>query len=122
MKRQIRLGVFETNSSSTHAVVILTDNEYSDYCSGNLMISRNGEIITKQEYDERIASAKERSKKYWAGDAWCQEHYPDFEQYWLNTFDETAYEFDENNMEIEHCKRDVNGGTVHALSVYGYES
>lgn len=37
MKRQIRRGVFETNSSSTHAITMCSGEEYDKWCSGNLL-------------------------------------------------------------------------------------
>ena len=47
MKVQIRHGVFETNSSSTHSLVIMTDEEYKDYMNGEFYLNRNGEKISK---------------------------------------------------------------------------
>ncbi len=37
MKRQIRRGVFETNSSSTHSITMCSGEEYDKWCSGNLL-------------------------------------------------------------------------------------
>lgn len=37
MKRQIRQGVFETNSSSTHSITMCSGEEYDKWCSGNLL-------------------------------------------------------------------------------------
>ena len=37
MKRQIRRGVFETNSSSTHSIVICSEEEYKKWVKGELM-------------------------------------------------------------------------------------
>jgi len=50
MKRQIRKSVFETNSSSTHAVAIISDDEYKQYQSGELRLSRHGELVSVHEY------------------------------------------------------------------------
>jgi hypothetical protein len=36
MKRQIRQGVFETNSSSTHSITMCTKNEFDDWRNGKL--------------------------------------------------------------------------------------
>lgn len=35
--KQVRLGVFETNSSSTHSLVICTKEEYEKWKSGELL-------------------------------------------------------------------------------------
>lgn len=37
MKKQIRRGVFETNSSSTHSITMCSGEEYDKWCSGNLL-------------------------------------------------------------------------------------
>ena len=121
MKQQIRVGVFETNSSSTHAVSILTEDEYNDYIDGNLMVSRNGEFITKEEYQERIEAAKEVAKKRWEDTSRLKEIYKDFDDYMNSYCSGVMYDFDERNMDIEHSERTVNGDKVHAISVYGYE-
>lgn len=40
MKRQIRQGVFETNSSSVHSITMCTQNEFDDWKNGK--VYRNG--------------------------------------------------------------------------------
>ena len=37
MKRQVRAGVFETKSSSTHSLTICTEQEFQDWKSGKLL-------------------------------------------------------------------------------------
>ena len=46
---KIRYGVFETNSSSVHAMVCCDDDEYKALCEGNLYVSWSGDFITKEE-------------------------------------------------------------------------
>lgn len=58
--KQIRFGVFETNSSSTHAVTILTDAEYEQYRKGDLLVSRYGRLRPKEELEKE---AKEYAEK-----------------------------------------------------------
>ena len=58
--KQIRFGVFETNSSSTHAVAILTDAEYQQFCNEELLISRYGRIVSRAEVEKE---AKEYAEK-----------------------------------------------------------
>ena len=38
MKRQIRCGVFETNSSMTHALTICTEEEYKKWVKGEVIL------------------------------------------------------------------------------------
>lgn len=136
MKTQIRHGVFETNSSSTHAVALLSDEEYKKYQNEEIMISRYGELITKEEFDARKEKAKQRAidntKKAWEDKtAWEYNHlhnnYKTLESAIENLDEddiynyEDLYEYDTDSMEIEHAEREFNGVKVHALSVYGYD-
>jgi len=135
MKVQIRHGAFETNSSSTHAVALLSDEEYKKYQNGEIMISRYGDFITKEEFDAIKEKAKQRAinniKKAWEDKTnWDYNHlhknYKTLESAIENLDeddidDEDFYEYDTANMEIEHVGREFNGIKVHALSVYGYD-
>lgn len=38
MKRQIRRGVFETNSSSTHSLTMMLKEDYDNWCEGDLFL------------------------------------------------------------------------------------
>lgn len=61
MKLQIRQGVFETNSSSTHAVCIMTDDEYKQFKQGEILIDRYGDIMPKKEYEDRVKAEKQET-------------------------------------------------------------
>lgn len=51
----IRLGVFETNSSSTHTMVIMSEEEYDKWKKGELLKYRwEDKFITKEENDKII--------------------------------------------------------------------
>ena len=44
--KTIRNATFETNSSSTHALVILSKQEYEDFCNDKVALNlRNGNIV-----------------------------------------------------------------------------
>ena len=122
MKMQVRMGVFETNSSSTHAVTILTDEEYQKYRTGGLRISRNGELITTEAYQKALQIDRERARKSYETSEYAKKYHDSFESYWNSWYDGVKYDFDERNMDVEHSERLINGEKVHALSVYGYES
>lgn len=55
MKRQIRRGVYETNSSSTHSLVMCSGEEYNKWCSGKLLfwVSKN-KFGTKEDIIEEL--------------------------------------------------------------------
>lgn len=52
MKRQIRRGVYETNSSMCHALSIVTEQEYKDWEDGELIFDTwDDKFITKEQLD-----------------------------------------------------------------------
>lgn len=124
MKKQVRTGVFETNSSSTHAVIIVTDEEYQLYKAGKLHISRYAELATQEEYDKLLEKGIQKAKENFEKSEYLQSHYDSFEDYCDKhdlAFD-IMYNWNEDCIDVEHAEKEVNGTTVHALSVYGYES
>ena len=58
MKKQIRLGVFETNSSSTHSICICSDEEWEGFKNGKLAVNDAGKfmpiekLVHNPDYDE----------------------------------------------------------------------
>ena len=53
-KIQIRPGVFETNSSSTHSLVICTKEQYEKWKNGDLLWNGwDDKFITKEEVEEK---------------------------------------------------------------------
>jgi len=54
MKVQIRQGVFETNSSSTHSLAIYNKNEWEEFKNGDLLIDSTylGNLKKKEDYRE----------------------------------------------------------------------
>ena len=116
MKVQVRYSCFETNSSSTHSVVIMTDEEYKDYLNHEFYLNRDGEKVSKDKY-ERV---KEKYLKK-ALDMW--EHKDRDCQYYRSPSDMAE---DMINEELEmyciddvHEQRVINGTLVHAIPIYG---
>ncbi len=54
--KQVRYGIFETNSSSTHSLVICTAEEYNKFKNGELVLDRwgSGEIVGKDKVKNRF--------------------------------------------------------------------
>lgn len=71
--RQIRFGTFETNSSSTHSLVIGTPEQIASWEDGELFINYYDdyatEFKTKEELDQMEAEAKEKGKHFYR-DEW----------------------------------------------------
>ena len=61
MKRQIRRGVFETNSSSTHSLTICTEEEFNKWKNGELLFDKwHAELVKKVNLTkEQKADAEE---------------------------------------------------------------
>lgn len=74
--KHARIGVFETNSSSTHSLTICTQEEYDNWIAGKLfldtgldifindekLVSEYGEALTYQAYNRQ--SGEEYFKQY----------------------------------------------------------
>lgn len=55
---KVRYGIFETNSSSTHSLIIATDKEYKQLLNEELFIGWNNDFITREEViDSLLKSA-----------------------------------------------------------------
>lgn len=76
--KQIRLGVFETNSSSTHSMVIGTTEQIAKWKAGELFVDGYEECATvfktAKQLDEMETKATKENKFYrvnWVtGDGW----------------------------------------------------
>ena len=59
---QVRYGMFETNSSSTHSIFIVTEEEYENLEKGELLINIGGrwrgdpDTITKEKAIDELIS------------------------------------------------------------------
>ena len=96
MKKQIRIGVFETNSSSTHVIsvynyiAILADEEYQKYLKNEIIVTRYGEILD--------ANSKEAKR------------YSDYDI--VNKIDSWY-----DDSELTHEQREIDGKVIHVLSI-----
>jgi hypothetical protein len=111
MKRQVRLGVFETNSSMTHALTMCTDSEYCKW--------KNDEVYWQKWSDNFITV--EEVKKNFALDS----DYADFDEYrqdeGLLTYDEFN-DYDYIPFEtFEETYTTSSGEVIHAFGYYGHD-
>ena len=60
---QIRPGVFETNSSSTHSLVMCTADEYQQFKDGELLLSRWDDCLKTLEETRKTL----RNDQYYTG-------------------------------------------------------
>lgn len=62
--KTIRFGAFETNSSSTHSLIICTDDEYNKWLSGDAVLDRDYEKIIPMPSDQELKEDDWRYLKY----------------------------------------------------------
>lgn len=62
--KTIRFGVFETNSSSTHSLIICTDEEYQKWIDGEMVLDRDYEKIAPIPSDSELEEDRWRYVKY----------------------------------------------------------
>ena len=74
MKRQIRRGVFESNSSSTHSLQICTKEEFDKWVDGKLLLDSYDEkfiiaesikSLTDEEKENVKKEYDQKKQKYW---------------------------------------------------------
>lgn len=71
MKRTIRLGMFETNSSNTHSMIICSEEEYAKLENEELFIERWGESIT----DKKPVEDEDGYSEYQTLEEWLEDDY-----------------------------------------------
>ncbi len=107
--KQIRNGVFETNSSSTHALVICTDEEFDKWRSGKLYYTNDHQAVKKFISKDKVKSIVES-----CGETFNDE--TDLQDYDIYTFDKwgDGYEKDTDYYETK------SGDKLVIRSYYGY--
>lgn len=115
MKRQIRLGVFETNSSSTHSLTMCSGEEYEKWASGELLLNDNWNVdkqfVTKEEAIEYL-----KEKGYYDTEEDLSELLRDYEFYTQDVY------FDNDYLEFfEETHTTSNGEKVVAFGRFGYD-
>lgn len=122
MRKQIRRGVFETNSSSVHSITMCSDDEYKRWENGEAYID-DGNIVTR---DEIIKALKEKrhwktKELYYSDVDWEDEdtvneliednYYKTYSQY----FDDMEFETFDDSYTTK------SGEKIHAFGYYGHD-
>jgi len=97
--KQVRLGVFETNSSSTHSLTMCSQEQYNDWKQGKLYFKRYGG--TKEFYEaSELTQADIDDGDYETYDQWGED----------------------DQLEIfENTYKTLKGEVVVAFGKYGYD-
>lgn len=117
MKRQIRRGVFETNSSSVHSLTMCTAEEYQKWKDGKVLFCKYEDMFgTKEEIIEELKKNPWLRKVDW-----------DDEDYVSDIFSDegvqTCKEFFENDYfeTFEQRYTTPSGDEIVAFGYYGHD-
>ena len=114
--KNIRFGVFETNSSSVHTLIICNDKEYNDLVNGKMLISCDYDklISIKDAIEEYNKIGKKEIEI--TGDTDIETALKLLEEYEIATTYENygdGYEFYDESYTTN------NGEVIHAFGYYG---
>ena len=115
MKKQIRVGVFETNSSMTHALTICTEEEYEKW--------QNGEIFWDNFNDRMETKTREELMKEFEEYEY-RDRYEDFDEWRRENKSLLTYDEDDENYYFEHferCFTTPSGDEMVAFGYYGHD-
>lgn len=83
MKRTIRRGVFETNSSSVHSIVMCSESDYDRWQKGELVYDKWGDELV--EITDDVKKSREENEKIYL----TYEEFNDWDYLDYETFEET---------------------------------
>lgn len=125
MKRQIRRGVFETNSSSVHSLTMCSGEEYDKWANGEVLYWRDRDKFgTREEIIEELKNARYswgKKELCYPNVNWDDEDdvHDVFSDEGIKTYDRF---FDDDYMEtFEDSYVTPNGEKVVAFGYYGYD-
>lgn len=101
MKRQIRRGVFETNSSSVHSLTMCMESDFNKWVAGELVWSRWGDELVPIT-DEIKKSMEEDTREYLT-----YEQFNDYDYIYYETFEDSY--------------TTPNGETVKSFGYHGHD-
>lgn len=118
MKRQVRIGVFETNSSMTHAIAMCTDSDYQRWANGEVYWNRyvwgdEPTMISKEEVEAELMADYEKFKD--------EDYYDSFDDY-AKSEGYISYEAwlrDEYLETFHKLFNTPSGELIHAFGSYG---
>ena len=110
---QIRQGVFETNSSSTHAISICTKEDWEALQSGETWVSKESlTVLPKEAAIQANTELIKNCPSYWSPQEWLDWNgYVDWDTFYNNI-----------DMEFSVKESNVGGVDVVAWGYYGYDN
>lgn len=136
MKEQIRRGVFETNSSSTHSLTVCSEDEFEAWKRGEFLLDEwNGQFVSAvdlSDYDKQMAKeeyckTKDELQKDWddLSESAKQKYYRHFAKE-NDIIDEDGKTYNQymNDEYLEHYLRrytSKSGDKIVVFGRYGYD-
>lgn len=121
----IRLGVFETNSSSTHSCVICNDEDYKKWVSGDTLYCYYGDLEGKiVTIDEAMKNKGVYEYKEWLEDNEEEDSKESKISFLEEDGDYYSYEKFTSNEELEFDENTFttkSGEIIHVTCMYGYD-
>ncbi len=112
MKRQIRRGVFETNSSSVHSLTMCSDDDFQKWKDGEVLFRKwEKEFVTIDELKKEFANEID-----WNNEDEVEELLSDKR---IETYDEFFNEIDFETFEQEYTT--PSGDKVIGFGYYGHD-
>lgn len=104
--RQVRNGVFETNSSSVHSITMCTKSDYDKWVNGEIYWSRwDDKFVSKEVFEKELEDQKkffsEECPEYERG---TEEWEDEFNDYLRNEADFEYYTYDDYCEYLEYEK------------------
>lgn len=124
MKKQVRRGVFETNSSSTHSITMMMKEDYKRWKSEELYLFEGFENFFPEECRPRAGKLYTKDEVIEFLRAYDKElDYDDEDVFYDARKDEEFKSYDdENDLESYYDEFTTpNGDTVVAFGEYGYD-
>ena len=136
MKRQIRRGVFESNSSSTHSLTMCSEEEFEQWKNGKVLFDEDGETFVKaselSNKDKEYAAQEYEDNKDEYSKDWSELSETAKERYYtkyakendLRNEDAKTYDEWNNDYELETFVGKYttkSGDRVVAFGKYGYD-
>lgn len=124
--KQIRHGVFETNSSSTHSITMCLKSEYDQWKNGEAFFDRWGhKFVTKDVVDQQMEECRkdflQEHPDYIQGDEDWEEEFKDWMRYDKQYYSYREYCDDLDYESYSSTYETPNGETVVAFGYYGYD-
>lgn len=123
--KSIRLGVFETNSSSTHSCVICNDEDYKKWISGEALYCDWGDLSGKMvTVDEAMKNKGVDEYEEWLKDNEEEDSKESKISFLEEDGDYYSYEKFTNSEELESDENTFTtkgGEVIHIACRYGYD-